>query len=79
MFCKTYRCNMTEAACAIRHTNAIAGGKGHPTHGYKAGSHDTACRTCRQGAQVAKTIDMALVKSYQRDMRKARRRSEWVN
>jgi len=59
-------CRMEKAACVIRRRNAITGWvAGSSSSPSKAGVHDTGCRDCEQGKQIAKEVSPGSVKAYQ--------------
>ena len=63
MYCKKYRCTMSEVACKLRRDNSlICNDRGVAV--YKPGYSDVGCATCQQGKEVAASIDPAFVKQH---------------
>lgn len=63
IFCETYHCSLAVAACASRHINAVTGGP-QRVGNYRAGTNDTNCKACANGAARAKTLGKKGVMEY---------------
>ena len=56
MYCKKYRCTMSEVACKLRRDNSlICNDRGVAV--YKPGYSDVGCATCQQGKEIAASLE----------------------
>ena len=68
MYCETYHCTMTEAACVIRQENAKSLSAAQKVNQNKPGAGDINCADCAQGKVVAAATDPAVVEFYRKEM-----------